>query len=328
MMTAKLVMLTVCATKIHAFAPLPSDRAPATRAIPAEALRMRAIIDRHFDGVEESADVFTQVAGDLEPSWRRCSRINYSNQRCFASTGSLVCEDTDSTNSISEVLKELGVSECFTPMSAGIKRHGLCPAVDAFLHAFDELTTTFRQGPAFANHALVAWNETNAGAEFGPYNSWHADSVEAAWATDRCENASRPECMGDEASPGKAVFLDLGSPYHFNAVTGWGLCDIARTVLQQNANQAGRNTCAPTATLSSLSVSTPVYALRKATELFWTGSLTKPESKEEFAPCGYVYAQKPGLIRLVPPKCDPTSIDCQVAENNREPQQAVGLEWY
>jgi len=86
-------------------------------------------------------------------------------------------------------------------------------------------------------------------------------------------------------------------------------------VLQQNANQVARGSCAPTATLSALSGNAAVHALRKATELFWTGRImTTFEGKPfELKPCEYVYDQVPGMVPL---------------DKHDRPYQAVGLEWY
>ena len=117
-------------------------------------------------------------------------------------------------------------------------------------------------------------------------------------------------------SMGGATFIDLGPPYHYNAVTGWAMCDIARTVLQQNANQAQRASCEPTATLSALSGGATVHALRKATELFWAGGIKAwvDGQHKEVKPCEYVYDQMPGMVPF-PPKA-------------KYPYQAVGLDWY
>lgn len=153
----------------------------------------------------------------------------------------------------------------------------------------DTLTVNFPSGPSFANHAVVGWtNHAHAPADstpstyelFGAFPSWINTSVDATWATENKDPS--------------ATFHKLGKPFNYNAVTGWAICDIVRTVLQQNANQAGRGSCAPTAFLSSLSIGAPVHMLKMALEIFWTGKLESMLPAGTGYPCDFVYDQLPG----------------------------------
>ena len=259
--------------------PLPTQRVSA-----GDAHAMREVIAHYFKDIDESKDVFNQK-GELKPSWEMCGEIDFSG-------------DVSGTTGADATLKALGVQECFDgPSFACQSLAGRpCQAICAFMSAFDELIFKFPAGPAFAKHAVVGE------AISRKYSSWRQGGVNATWATNK--------------STGGATFNDLGRPYHFNAVTGWAMCDIARTVLQQNANQVLRGSCAPTAMLSALSGNAPVNALRKATELFWTGRImtTFKGKPYELKPCDYVYDQVPGMV----PR----------EKKYDWPYQAVGLEWY
>ena len=256
--------------------PLPTQRVSAE-----DAHAMREVIAHYFKDIDESNDVFNQQ-GELKPSWEMCGEIDFSG---------------DVSATVGRTLKALGVQECFDgPSSACQSSAGRpCQAVCAFMSAFDELITRFPAGPAFAKHAVVG------SAISRKYSSWRKGGVVATPAND--------------TYMGSANFQNLGDPYFYNAVSGWAMCDIARTVLQQNANQVARGSCAPTATLSALSGNAAVHALRKATELFWTGRImTTFEGKPfELKPCEYVYDQVPGMVPL---------------NKHDRPYQAVGLEWY
>lgn len=175
---------------------------------------------------------------------------------------------------------------------------------------------------------IVGWTSKNVNSfkdHGGPYPSWRTGSIKddkfATKTTMQTVDQTTTLPINDGCCAGSATYVDLDSPYFMNAVTAYSLCDIARTVLQQNANQAKRASCAPTAYLSSISAGAPVYAMRLALELFWTGELSSIGVQ------GWAnrYAMLPGLVPYVGDCAGMTKADCEAAADR--PAQGVGLTW-
>ena len=77
-----------------------------------------------------------------------------------------------------------------------------------------------------------------------------------------------------------------------NGCNGFSLCDVLQVALTLSANQRRDNDCKPTASLTLLSNSNAVKALKVATQLTWTGQMEILGNRQ---PCKYIYDQQPGL---------------------------------
>ena len=77
-----------------------------------------------------------------------------------------------------------------------------------------------------------------------------------------------------------------------NGCNGFSLCDVLQVALTLSAYQRRDNDCKPTASLTLLSNSNAVKALKVATQLTWTGQMEILGNRQ---PCKYIYDQQPGL---------------------------------
>ncbi|CAE8723140.1 unnamed protein product [Polarella glacialis] len=75
------------------------------------------------------------------------------------------------------------------------------------------------------------------------------------------------------------------------AGSGFALSELVTTTLK-NSNFLLFNSCSPTAVLAALIIRSPVQALKKGLQLFYTGTL--PELSVQ--PCPYIYEQQPGIM--------------------------------
>jgi len=250
---------------------------------------MNAIIDASFATVPND-DGYRFPQATVQPSWEKCSIIDYTLQNCFETTGTYICDT--STPAVQHHLQVLGIDACFSTEGTEVSRGGYaaagsagCKALFAFLYAHGKLTTTYPMGPAFANSEMVSWtNATEDALAFGEYPSWRAGGV----------------TVNNDVIPPRGTWNDLGPTWGTgNSVNGYAICDIVTTILQQTNNQAGTSTCGPSAILAALNFNNPIKSLKYALELLWTGgnrALPKPT-------CEYIVDNQPGLI-AVPKKCD------------------------
>jgi len=292
-----------------------------------EAASVKKIIDEHFQGVPRARFLTTPngaTQGSLKPSWHHCSMLEYSSY-CFDKAGSYICGEQDEATE--ETLETLGITDCFDSEGNAVfdnTHGGMCRTITAYLGAMNELTTKLPNGPVMSNHVVVKWsshtipNPGNIPArELGPFSSWIPGSMDVTMAT--------------ETSAGKAEYKAMNNSLGLNGVNGYAICDMVRTVLQQNANQAKRASCAPTAFLSALSHAAPTYLLSQVLYLFYTGywhtEITGDDgNNKQIAACDHLLAQLPGTVPWDGGCANPNSPDCLAAA--ALPPQSIGLEWY
>lgn len=103
------------------------------------------------------------------------------------------------------------------------------------------------------------------------------------------------------------------------ANTGFGVCDIIRTVLNKVNRQAGSQTCGPTSVLADLIVRAPAQAIKTAMKVMWEGKIPGYPA----GPCSDIYSMEPGLIAAAGHK-DCTSADCKASAGEGFPAGIQG----
>ncbi|CAE8668629.1 unnamed protein product [Polarella glacialis] len=142
-----------------------------------------------------------------------------------------------------------------------------CKAFDAALSAQQRILQ-LGERPRMQNYSLVNWVQNEVGFP--------------AWGSD-------PD--GSRVGVDYSVSPPVADARDKTAGSGFALCELVTTTLQ-NSNFQLFNSCGPTAVLAALIIRSPVQALKKGLQLFYTGTL--PELSVQ--PCPYIYEQQPGIM--------------------------------
>jgi len=212
-------------------------------------------IDERFKGINGIGHEWP-TENKVDNTWQECGGVNWTKVAMTPKDGKLKLWAVD------RMMRELNLTVCYNQTDS--KYHDpTCAAVRVVISASIDMEAMFPEGPKFANASVVAW---------GKFPSWVFDSVSGVDYSRRL--------------PLQAKLVNG------NAVLGYGLCDMIRTVLTSSANQKFTATCGWVAGLAALSHKAPALTLKVAMRLLWAGEITPSLGPA----CPAIFEQQPGLI--------------------------------